>query len=74
MGDDTFIYQIDNGAPYDSTPFTGPYVGHVYTDIEVRVRDVIFAVSVDSGPTADSASFAASVVSHLMAKEKCVCG
>jgi hypothetical protein len=74
MGDDTFIYQIDSGARYDSTPFTGPYVGHVYTDIEVRVSDVIFAVSVDSGPSVDSASFAASVVSHLVAKEKSVCG
>jgi hypothetical protein len=42
MGDDTFIYQIDNGAPNTSTPFTGPYPGHV--------------------------------VSHLMAKEKSICG
>ena len=74
MGDDTFIYQIDDGAPYDSTPFTGPYVGHVYTDVEVRVGGVIFAVSVDSGPSIDSASFAASVVSHLMANERSACG
>jgi hypothetical protein len=73
MGDDTFIYQIDDGAPYNSTPFTGPYVGHIYTDIEVRVDGVIFAVSVDSGPSIDSASFAASVVSHLMAKERSAC-
>jgi hypothetical protein len=74
MGDDTFIYQIDDGAPYGSTPFTGPYVGHIYTDIEVRVGGVIFALSVDSGPSIDSGSFAASVVSHLMAKEQSACG
>jgi hypothetical protein len=73
MGDDTFIYQIDDGAPYNSTPYTGTYVGHIYTDIEVRVGGVIFAVSVDSGPSIDAASFAASVVSHLIAKEQSAC-
>jgi hypothetical protein len=74
MGDDTFIYQIDDGAPNNSTPFTHAYVGHIFTDIEVRTGDVIFAVSLDSGPAVDSASMADSIVRNLMAKELSVCG
>jgi hypothetical protein len=74
MGDDTFIYQIDDGAPNTSTAFTGAYVGHIYTDIEVRTGDVIFAVSLDSGSSVDSASMADSIVRNLTAKEQSVCG
>jgi hypothetical protein len=74
MGDDAFIYQIDMDAPNVSTPYSGAYIGHSYTDVEVRAGDVIFAVSVDSGPDIDSSSFATSVVSHLMAKEESACG
>jgi len=35
LGDETFIYQIDDGAPYKAAPYNGPYVGRVYTSIQV---------------------------------------
>ena len=37
MGDDALLYQIDKGAPYDPGPYTGPFVGDIYTDIQVRM-------------------------------------
>jgi hypothetical protein len=73
LGDETLLYQIDDGAPYNSSPFTGPFVGHVYTDIQVRDGDVIYALSIDSGPAADPASLAISLVRALIAKEHAVC-
>jgi hypothetical protein len=74
LGDDTLLYQIDDGAPYVSTPYTGPFVGHIYTDIQVRDGDVIYALSIDSGPAADPASLAISLARALIAKEHSVCG
>jgi hypothetical protein len=74
LGDETLLYQIDDGAPYNSSPFTGPFVGHIYTDIQVRDGDVIYALSIDSGPDADPASLAVSLVRALIAKEHAVCG
>jgi hypothetical protein len=74
MGDDALLYQIDKGAPYDSGPYTGPFVGDIYTDIQVREGDVIYALSIDSGPDANSAALTVSLVQKLMAKEKATCG
>jgi hypothetical protein len=74
MGDDRFIYQIDDGAAYNSAPHIGPYVGHIYTDIQVRVGVFMFALSIDSGPDANPATLAVSIMRSLMAKERAVCG
>lgn len=74
LGDETLLYQIDDGAPYTASAYTGPFVGHIYTDIQVRDGDLIYALSVDSGPTADPASLAISLVRALIAKERTVCG
>jgi hypothetical protein len=74
LGDDTFMYQIDEGAPYNATPYLGAYVGHVYTNIEVRNGDLIFAVSIDSVAGDGAASLAISVARDLIAKEQSACG
>lgn len=74
MGDDALLYEIDKGAPYNSVPHSGPFVGDVYTDIQVREGDLIYALSIDSGPGADPATLAVSLVQKLMAKEQAVCG
>ena len=74
LGDDTFLYQIDDGAPYKPVPYNGPYIGTVYTDIQVRDGDLIFAVSITSVPDTGMASLAVSVVRALMAREHSVCG
>lgn len=74
VGDDAFMYQIDDGAAYNSAPHTGPYVGHIYTDIQVRVGPLMFALSIDSGPAANPAALAVSLMRSLMAKERSVCG
>jgi len=74
MGGDAFMYQIDDGAAYNSTPHTGPFIGHIDTDIEVRVGVLMFALSIDSGPDADPAALAVSIMRSLMAKERTVCG
>jgi hypothetical protein len=74
MGDDALLYQIDKGAPYSPGPYTGPFVGDIYTDIQVREGDVIYALSIDSGPGANPAALAVSLVQKLMAKETTTCG
>ncbi len=74
IGDDTFLYQIDDGATYNSVPHTGPYVGHVYTNIEVRDGRLMFALSIDSGPGAGPATLAVTIIRTLIAKERAVCG
>ncbi len=74
LGDDAFLYQIDKGAPYDSTPYIGPFVGDIYTDIQVREGDVIYALSINSGPEANPAFLAVSLVQKLMTKEHAACG
>lgn len=53
MGDDAFMYQIDDGAAYESVPYAGAFVGHIYTNIEVRVGVIILALSIDAGPGAN---------------------
>lgn len=74
MGDEAFLYQIDKGAPYTSGPYTGPFVGDIYTDIQVREGDVIYALSIDSGPGTKSVALALSLAQQLMAKERATCG
>lgn len=74
LGDDTFLYQIDDGAPYKPVPYNGPYIGTVYSDIQVRDGDLIFAVSIISVPDTGMAALAVSVVRALMAREHTVCG
>jgi hypothetical protein len=73
LGDDTFVTQIDVGAPYTSTPYLGPYVGHIHTNVEVRDGELIFAVSVDSDASGDPVTLAVSVVRKLLAKEHTNC-
>lgn len=74
LGNDTFMYQIDEGAPYKPVPYNDPYIGTVYTDIQARDGDLIFAVSIVSVPDTGMASLALSVVRALMAREHAVCG
>jgi hypothetical protein len=74
LGDDTFMYQIDDGAPYKPAPYNGPYVGRVYTSIQVRDGDLIFAVSIISIPDTGMASLAVTVMRALIARERSVCG
>lgn len=74
MGDEALLYQIDKGAPYDPGRYTGPFVGDVYTDMQVRNGDVIYALSIDSGPDANPAALAVTLVQKLMAKETATCG
>ena len=74
LGDATFIYQIDQGAPYKPAPYDGPYVGRVYTALQVRDGDLIYAVSVNSVRDTGMPSLAISVVQTLIAKERAVCG
>jgi hypothetical protein len=73
LGDDSLLYQIDDGATYNSAPHTGPYVGHIYTSLEVRDGHLMFAVSLDSGPAAGPATLAVTIIRSLIAKERSVC-
>jgi hypothetical protein len=73
LGDDTLLYQIDDGATDNSAPHTGPYVGHIYTSLEVRDGYLMFAVSLDSGPAAGAATLAVTIIRSLIAKERSVC-
>jgi hypothetical protein len=74
LGDDTLMYQVDQGAPYKPAPYDGPYIGTVYTDIQVRDGDLIYAISLISVPDTGVASLAVSVMRALIAKEQSVCG
>jgi hypothetical protein len=73
MGDDAFMYQIDDGAAYGFAPYTGPFVGHIYTNIEVRVGVVILALSIDAGPEANPGALAVSTMQNMLANEDAVC-
>jgi hypothetical protein len=74
LGDDTFMYHYDVGEGIDSAPYADLHPGDVYTNIEVRDGSIVFALSVDSGPEADPAALAVSIVRSLIAKERVVCG
>jgi len=74
LGNDTFMYQIDIGAPYTSHNYVGPYVGRVDTNIEVRDGDLIYAIDIISVPDTGMAPLAISVIRALVAKERSVCG
>lgn len=73
MGDDAFMYQIDDGAAYVAAPYTGPFVGHIYTNIEVRVGVVILALSIDAGPGAGPGALAVSTMQTMLANAESVC-
>ncbi len=73
MGDDAFMYQIDDGAASGHTPQTGPFVGHIYTNIEVRFGVVILALSIDAGPGANPGALAVSTMQKMIANEEAVC-
>jgi hypothetical protein len=73
LGDESLLYQIDDGAPDNSSAYFGPFVGHIYTDIQVRDAAVIYALSIDSGPAAEPALLAVSLVRALIAKEHAAC-
>ena len=71
--DDTFVYRIDYGAPYSSLAYTGPYLGDVYTNIEVRQQQIIYAIAIDAAPAVDAVSVAVSLMQKLTANESGVC-
>jgi hypothetical protein len=74
LRNDTFMYQIDIGAPYTSHNYVGPHVGRVDTNIEVRDGDLIYAIDIISVPDTGMAPLAISVIRALVAKERSVCG
>ncbi len=74
LGDDTVLYQLDQGAPYRPVSYDGPYIGTVDTDIQVRDGDLIYAVSFISIPDTGMASLAVTVMRSLIAKEHSICG
>jgi hypothetical protein len=74
LGDDTFMYHANEGEANDAPPYTDANPGDVFTDIEVREGDTMFALSIDAGPAADPESLAVSIMRSLMAKERAVCG
>jgi hypothetical protein len=73
IGDDTFMYQIDNGAPYSSTPYTASYVGDVYTNIEVRQSQIVYAIAIDASPGVEAVSLGVSLIEKLIASEAGQC-
>jgi hypothetical protein len=73
LGDDTFLFEVDKGAPTDSDSYTGAFVGDVYSDIQVRVGQLLYAISVDAAPGANGASITEGLVQQLMAKEAAAC-
>jgi hypothetical protein len=74
LGDDTLLYQLDQGAPYKPVRYDGPYVGTVYTDIQVRDGYLIYAMSFISIQDTGMASLAVTVMRALIAREQSVCG
>jgi hypothetical protein len=74
LGNDTFIYQIDIGAPYTSHRYDGPYIGRVDTNVQVRDGDLIYAIDILSVPDTGMAPLAISLTRALIAKEQSVCG
>lgn len=74
LGNDTFIYQIDIGAPYTSHKYDGPYIGRVDTNVQVRDGDLIYAIDIISVPDTGMAPLAISFTRALIAKEQAVCG
>ena len=73
LGDDTFMYQVDKGAPYSSVPFSGPFVGRVYTNLEVRSASVVYALAIDSGPMVDGQALARRLMDQFLAREASTC-
>jgi hypothetical protein len=73
LGDDTFAYQIDYGAPYSSNAYTGPFVGHIYTNLDVRQGDITYAISMDTGPAIDAVSLTVSLMRRMLASNREVC-
>jgi hypothetical protein len=73
MGDAAFMYQIDYGAPRVTGPYSGPFVGHLYTAIDVLQGDVIFGIGIDSGPSIDAASLARALALKLLTKSTAAC-
>ena len=74
LGDDTLLYQLDQGAPYKPVPYDGPYIGTVDTDIQVRDGDLIYAMSLISTPDTGMAALAVKMMRSLIARERSVCG
>jgi hypothetical protein len=74
LGNDTFMYQIDIGAPYTSHRYDGPYIGRVDTNVQVRDGDLIYAIDILSVPDTGMAPLAISLTRALIAKEQSVCG
>jgi hypothetical protein len=73
LGDDTFMFHVNEGDAKSTAPYTDSNPGDVFTDIEVRNGDTLFALSIDAGPAADPASLAVSIMRRLMANERAVC-
>lgn len=63
LGDDTFAYQLTHGPS-----------GDVFTDVQSRVGSIVYAISIDGGPSYDGVTSAVALNGSLHAKEHATCG
>jgi hypothetical protein len=76
LGDESFAMQADQtyaGGP-NTLPQLGPFVGDVYTAVEVREGAYIYAVGINAAPQADAVSAAAKLVQQMMSDQEAACG
>ncbi|HEY6470011.1 MAG TPA: hypothetical protein VI434_09600 [Candidatus Dormibacteraeota bacterium] len=76
LGDDTFATQHDRSYAGGSgeSPQLGPFVGDVYTDIQIRDGMYVYAVSIDAAPKADAVSAAMRLLRLMTTREPASCG
>jgi len=63
IGDDTFAYQLSNGAS-----------GDLYTNIQARSGFVVYGIGIDSGPQYSVGPRVVGLMTSLTAREHAVCG
>lgn len=75
LGDDTFAMQLDRASPGGSgiTPYRGPLVGDVYTDIEVRDGSYVYSVGIQAAPQADAVRAATKLVGLMIVRQRAAC-
>ncbi len=76
LGDDTFAMQLDRSYAGGSgaMPQLGPFVGDVYTDIEVREGMYVYAASIDASPMAGAVTAAVRLLQLMTTREPAACG
>jgi hypothetical protein len=76
MDEDIFALQVDRSSPGGAgiATYTGPFVGDVYTDIEVREGVYVYSGGIDAAPRADAVSAATGLVQRMMSNQEGACG